>query len=258
MVHIKYVFAISLLFFTLLHTTAQHSANNAYITFQPQNGLRGLVTELRDLVAQGHGDGSDFARRLTMEMEMGKEYSAWSDPVCAEFVQSMKTEVEKIEADDEQDVAEFACSSIERESLMEFFKYLEGLDYSTLADCQAEIYTEMFGERSDIEDMIITLGTPETCLAEVHEEYQLMGQVRKLVASDTSRELDVCVGALVIGGVAAGAAVGSTAYRSATYIVGGTYGQDKAVSFSHSLSTRRPFILHVLVFNLYLYPGGLL
>jgi hypothetical protein len=164
-----------------------------------------------------------------MEMEEGMGMSAWNDPLCAEFVQSMKSEVEKIEGDDEEDVAQFACSSIERESVTEFFKYLEGLDYSTLADCQAEIYTEMFGDRSDIADMIITLGTPETCLAEVHEEYQLMDQVRKLVASDTSRELVVCVAALVIAGITAAGAVGATAYT----IGSGTYEQDKAVSFTH-------------------------
>jgi hypothetical protein len=218
-----------LLFFTLLQTAAHYSSNNAFFTFQPQNGLRGLVADLRDLVAQGDGDGSDFARRLTMEMEKGMEMSAWSDPLCADFVQSMKTEVEKIEGDDEEDVAEFACSSIERENVIEFFKYLEGLDYSTLADCQAEIYTEMFGDRSDIADMIITLGSPETCLVEVHEEYQLMDQVRKLVGSKTSRELPVCVAALIIAGVSASAAVAATSYQ----IGSGTYEQDKAVSFTH-------------------------
>jgi hypothetical protein len=72
-----------------------------------------------------------------MEMEIGKGWSAWSDPLCAEFVESIKSEIEKIEVADEQDVAAFACSSIERESLMEFFKSLDGLDYSTLTDCQA-------------------------------------------------------------------------------------------------------------------------
>jgi hypothetical protein len=160
-----------------------------------------------------------------MEMEKGMEMSAWSDPLCAEFVQFMKSEVEKIEGDDEEDVAEFACSSIERENVMEFFKYLEGLDYSTLADCQAEIYTEMFGDRSDIADMIITLGTPETCLAEVHEEVQLMDQGRKLVASDTSRELYISDHHMsVLWGVAL-----PLSYT----IASGTPAQDIAVSFAH-------------------------
>jgi hypothetical protein len=68
----------------------------------------------------------------------------------------------------------------------------------------------MFGERSDIEDMIITLGTPETCLAEVHEEFQLMVQVRKLVASDTSRELVVCVTSMILAGISAIAAATGT------------------------------------------------
>jgi hypothetical protein len=144
----------------------------------------------------------------------------------------METKVEEIiEAADEQDVAAFACSSTERERLVEFFKYLDdGLDYSTLASCRAEIYLEMFGDHSDIQDMIIKLGEPDTCLAEVHEEVQWMHQGgRKLVASDTSRKLGVGQATAIIGAIAELGGLAETSYT----IGSGTYEQDVAVSFAH-------------------------
>jgi hypothetical protein len=165
--------------FALLHTTSHYSSNNAIFTFEPQNGLR-----VPDGHGDGDGDGTDFPPPVAAKT------NPWIDPLCAEFVQSVKSEVEEVKAESEQDAAAFACSSVERESLMEFLKDLDALDYSTLADCQAEIYTEMFGDSSDIQDMIVILSNPETCLAEVHEEVEELHQARKLVASATSRELN--------------------------------------------------------------------
>ena len=98
------------------------------------NGLRGVVTD-------GDGDGTDFARRLAneshAEIKRIDPSSPWTDPLCADFVQSLKTGEEELVAGDEEDIAASACSSTGREKSMEFLKYIEGIDYVKLPDCQA-------------------------------------------------------------------------------------------------------------------------
>ena len=87
----------------------------------------------------------------------------------------------------------------------------------------------MFGDLSAIQDMIITLGKPETCRAEVHNEVMLIHHKdRKLLAYGTGRELFGFSFALLFSGLAAFSIFGGTAYQ----IGSGTYQQDLAVSFA--------------------------